>query len=195
MNVYFIRHGERVPQRKDIGLTERGIKQATVTGNYLKKFSIDVVIASPYVRAKQTAQIIANRLKLSYTTDDRLKERVEFEEIKEQSYEKYLQLCYFSTKHRNYTLPNGETSFHTGKSLEQLIFSLKKNRLNNIVLVSHEGSISDYLRNIFSVQELRQMSNSYVKYFELDECSITQLLVDKTIRLISLNSITHLPRS
>jgi len=67
--VYFVRHGQskdniaRVHQGFKSPLTSLGKKQARIVANRLKKLHIDVIYASPFIRAKQTAQIISEVLK------------------------------------------------------------------------------------------------------------------------------------
>ena len=63
--VCLVRHGvtdwnaiRRIQGREDIPLNDKGKKQADECGKYLKDFHFDVLISSPMVRAKQTAEII-----------------------------------------------------------------------------------------------------------------------------------------
>lgn len=62
---YFVRHGESILNAKHIrqgsegGLSEKGYEQAVATGNRLSKNHFDVMLASPYQRTKETAEIIA----------------------------------------------------------------------------------------------------------------------------------------
>jgi broad specificity phosphatase PhoE len=67
MKIYLIRHGEtdwnlqgRFQGREDIPLNENGIKQAELCGNVLKGEHFKAIISSPLIRAKKTAEIIAN---------------------------------------------------------------------------------------------------------------------------------------
>ncbi len=55
-------------------LTPRGIEQVEAAAKELKKHKINVIIASPYYRAQQTAQILAKALKVKVITDKRLGE-------------------------------------------------------------------------------------------------------------------------
>jgi broad specificity phosphatase PhoE len=64
--VYFVRHGQSVDnaapvfQSPDSPLSAKGRKQAESIAERVSKLSFDALIASPYERAKQTAEIIAN---------------------------------------------------------------------------------------------------------------------------------------
>ena len=81
MNLYVVRHGEtiwnvekRVQGITDIPLTEKGKKEAEELQELISTLDIDVVIASPLERARETAEILIDS-KLPINTDDRIKER------------------------------------------------------------------------------------------------------------------------
>jgi len=81
MKVYILRHGEtnwnkekRMQCQTDNHLNEIGIEQAELAAKLLDNVDYDVVLSSPYVRAKRTAEI-ANRDRMPIIIDDRLKER------------------------------------------------------------------------------------------------------------------------
>jgi broad specificity phosphatase PhoE len=67
--VYLVRHGEseanartqQIYKGKNSPLTERGLEQAERIAKRVSKLSFDVLIASPWERAKQTAEAIARQ--------------------------------------------------------------------------------------------------------------------------------------
>lgn len=59
---------------KGYPLTDLGIKQAQNIADFLKPFSISAIYSSPVERAEQTASIVAKKLNLDYTVDERLTE-------------------------------------------------------------------------------------------------------------------------
>ncbi len=86
-NRYFVmRHGEAQSNVRGIDdlsgepdnrLTEKGRQQAVHTAADLKKEKIDIVIASPFLRAQETAKIVVKELGLpdsALMTDERLRE-------------------------------------------------------------------------------------------------------------------------
>ncbi len=83
-NTYYVmRHGEawsNVNNVLDKGtnidnhLTEKGMGQATDTGLLLKDKKIDIVISSPVLRGKETAEIVASIIGVPVIVDERLKE-------------------------------------------------------------------------------------------------------------------------
>lgn len=81
MKLYLIRHGEtewnhlrKMQGQMDIPLNEYGIELAEKTAEGMKDIRFDRIFASPLVRAKKTAEIIAQNSGVMVETDDRLKE-------------------------------------------------------------------------------------------------------------------------
>lgn len=80
MRIYLVRHGEVLHNRlkqynnQNEDLTELGIKQAEELCEKIKNIDYDIVISSPLVRAKHTADIINIKNK-ELIVDDRLEER------------------------------------------------------------------------------------------------------------------------
>ncbi|HXY21336.1 MAG TPA: histidine phosphatase family protein, partial [Burkholderiaceae bacterium] len=77
-----IRHGEtqwnaqaRIQGHRDIALSERGLRQAQRLARFLSGQAIDAVYASDLARASQTAQPLADALRLPVCLDARLRER------------------------------------------------------------------------------------------------------------------------
>lgn len=74
MFLYLLRHAEAEPYRpEDFSrkLTGKGEKQAKSVGNFLTDRGIqpDLILTSPVVRARQTAGIVAEELKLDLPTE------------------------------------------------------------------------------------------------------------------------------
>lgn len=81
MEIYLLRHGEtdwnkerKMQCQSDNALNEIGIKQAELVSKLLENINYDLVLSSPYIRAKKTAEI-ANKGRVPIIIDDRLKER------------------------------------------------------------------------------------------------------------------------
>ncbi len=91
--IYFVRHGESILNAQGIrqgaegGLSEKGKLQANAAGERLSRHSFKVILSSPYIRAKESADIINNCLvkpkKIEYL--DLLAERRNPSEIIEKS--------------------------------------------------------------------------------------------------------------
>lgn len=80
-SIYLVRHGESEGnvgpryQGDTAPLTENGEKQAQFIAKRAKKLSIDTLIASPILRAQQTATYISNETGLPIETSDLFVER------------------------------------------------------------------------------------------------------------------------
>lgn len=79
--VILIRHGEsvwnnegRIQGWSDSPLSERGREQAALVARRLAAAGISAVYASPLLRARETADVIADKLGLKVEVDERLKE-------------------------------------------------------------------------------------------------------------------------
>ncbi|MGB9003053.1 MAG: histidine phosphatase family protein [Nitrosotalea sp.] len=78
----FLRHGqaknnvEQILAGRATGypLTDQGIKQAEKIADFLKPFNISAIYSSPIERAEQTTSIVAKKLGLGYSIDERLTE-------------------------------------------------------------------------------------------------------------------------
>jgi len=81
MNVYLVRHGQSEGNLKgqyqgpEVSLSPEGIEQAKILAKRLKNIPINIIYASPFTRAKQTAEIIAKELSLPIEYWEDLRER------------------------------------------------------------------------------------------------------------------------
>lgn len=78
--MYIVRHGQSEANVNDLygldtPLTKKGIREAKETSKTLQSVHFDGVFSSDYLRAKQTAEIIALEHKLAVTTKTELREK------------------------------------------------------------------------------------------------------------------------
>jgi uncharacterized phosphatase len=82
--ILYVRHGEStaningIAGTTDAQLTEKGALQAKTTGQHLRKEGVVTIACSPFIRARQTAEIIAAELGIpvyEIITIDELQER------------------------------------------------------------------------------------------------------------------------
>lgn len=107
---YLIRHGQKVSQAGDPGLTELGKEQARKTGDFLKGFNISKIYSSTFARTKETAEIVEGVLDVEITFDDRLRERMNWGSILNQSLESFLKEWEYSNTHREFIPQAGISS-------------------------------------------------------------------------------------
>ena len=194
---YLIRHGDKEKTPGDPPLSDLGNKQAKLTAQHLQIHPITKIIASPTLRTKQTAHLIANQLSLGIETSDLLKERSNWGDNPKQSFHDFLAMWIKSSRQRDWQPDVGDSSFCSGKRLEKLICNLSQQPDQHIALVTHGGIIADFLRNVFTINELGQFVGNlgFELYDSIKECSITLVEADPTqqqFKLIKFADTSHL---
>jgi len=143
--IYITRHGQtnwnvlkKVMGRCDEPLNDIGIKQALETKNNLMDKDIDLIICSPLLRAKQTAEIINQGRNIPIVYDDRIIERDfgEFEGKKTSNFDFHGYWDYY--KNEQYEKAENIQVFF------QRVYSILKDIVDNyadknILIVAHGG--------------------------------------------------------
>ncbi len=197
MNTYYlIRHGQKVGEAGDPGLTELGKEQAEKIANYLKDKNISKIISSTYKRAGETAEIINKTLNVGIKFDDRLRERMNWGSIPNQSIEEFLKEWEYSNIRREYKPKAGISSLQSGKDAFNVISEISTSFPDsNNAVVTHGGVICDLLRNLFPDDKLREFKQDFPEKLDklIGECSITTLIKDSDkFSLKEIGTIDHL---
>ncbi len=171
---YLIRHGVRVSRDEDTLLSDLGITQAEETGKYLKSQNVHHIFVSPVKRTLHTAEIINSYLNLPQSTDERLKERMEYEP-KLGSFDAFLGEWDKTMADRTYQPPYGDSATLAGDRIIRLLDELQDER--NYVLISHGGIIGDVIRNVFKQDEYNLTVDvaTKLKWLHVPETSITEI--------------------
>ena len=153
MKLYVARHGEtewnaqgRICGRTDIPLTERGEAQAKALAEKLADKGIDLIIASPMIRARQTAAAVSQIIGIPVVTDDRLIE---------QDYGSYegkerLDARILANKRRfAYRCPGGESMLDVAHRVYGLIEELKQTQPGKTILLVCHGGVCRIVRTYF----------------------------------------------
>ncbi len=153
-NTFLIaRHGESDSNIKDYinskietvnHLTEKGRQQAEEAAEDLKNKKIDVVYCSPFMRTKETVEILANTIgfpmdKIIY--DERLHEIYagELEGANDATYQEY-----FGSEEAKFvkTIPGGENYTMVKNRMTEFLYDVDaQNKGKNILIVSHKTPI------------------------------------------------------
>lgn len=194
---YIIRHGDKVRNPGDPPLSELGNLQAQKAAKHLQGLPISRIVASPILRTQQTAKHIADMLGLAYGTNDLLKERVNWGDDPNQTFEDFLSMWTKASQDRHWQPPVGDSSVSAGKRLEKVISDMLSNEDEHVVLVTHGGIITDFLRNAFVNEELNQFISDFESTLDenIKECSITIVEADPNnpkLKLVELACIDHL---
>jgi len=196
--IYFVRHGETplTPDRKfsgsgggDPALTDEGQKQAKDVAREIAKIKPDILISSPMLRARQTAEAISAETGLSILEDENWIEMsfgywdgLSFDEVREQ-YPEELQGWLNSAA---YKAGGGESYEEAMVRIDQALddvaqkFSGKK-----ICIVSHNG--------VIKVAALLALGAPIDSVFHIDAgpCSISSISIWSSDGLRALRSVNE----
>lgn len=107
MEIVFVRHAEKKEGEEDLGLSEKGIRQAKNLAKRLGKERFDEFYCSGFKRASETANFVSKELKLPLKIKDVLNEfesnllKIEESEWDEKSRSRYNELKSFLKKFTN----------------------------------------------------------------------------------------------
>lgn len=194
---YLLRHAQKESLPGDPALTKIGVSQAEITAEYFKNKNIRKVYASPLKRTLQTAAIIVKELSLDVQTDQRLRERMNWGDKENESFEEFMNEWQKTDLDQKYQPTHGDSSYNAGRRMESFVESVSKSiNKGNILAVTCGGVIGDLLRNIFKENDLSIVENkkSKARYIEIRECSITILRKEQDkFKLDQVGNISHLP--
>ncbi|KAI4453866.1 ribosomal protein s6 modification protein [Holotrichia oblita] len=147
MKICFVRHGEtdwvkegRLQGREDIPLNEVGKKQIAENTLYLQKFDWHAIITSPLIRAKASAQILAEYLGIAQVHEDiRFIERDYGEASGLTEAERFAKY-----PDRNYPQMENKDVLQK-RVIDGLTDYSKKFERKNIIIVAHGGVINSIL--------------------------------------------------
>lgn len=133
---YFIRHGQTdvnkygtVPENGDVPLNEEGIAQAKRAAELLRNKNIKIIISSPLIRAKQTAEIINKELNVTIIYHNGLKEANRGKLLKENTDLKKIWA-------KGAKIPGAESLYELQMRVHHSIKELI-NKYDNALIVSH----------------------------------------------------------
>ena len=153
MKLYIARHGEtawnvenRVSGRTDIPLTERGMEQARLLAKNAMDKGIEVIIASPLLRARQTAQAVSDAIGIPVEIDERLIELDFgiFEGGPRTDPDFQYTRAQFPTRY-----PGGESAFQLAHRVYGCLEDVKKKYAGKTVLLVCHGGVCRMVRSYF----------------------------------------------
>ena len=153
MKLYVARHGQtdwnsenRVCGSTNRPLTDLGKEQAKALAENMKDKGIDVIIASPMMRAMQTAGAVSLSTGIPVMMDDRLREHDygTFEGIDRSKDEYWQQKYQFAAK-----FPQGESVLQLAQRVYNLLDDVKKAYPDKTVLLVCHGGVSRMIKTYF----------------------------------------------
>ncbi|MCC6612019.1 MAG: histidine phosphatase family protein [Anaerolineae bacterium] len=151
--IIFIRPGETDWNRQSrqqgwvaAPLDARGVQQAEKLAKVVPSIGVGALYSSDLVRAKQTAEIVANRLGLTPTFDERLRERavgewqgLTLDEIRDWYPREHMALQYDPD---HFCIPGGESRMDVQKRVKAALADILPNApCETIAIISHTTAI------------------------------------------------------
>ena len=206
MKLYFVRHGETNSnlQKSVVNfndqLTEVGRKQAQELARRICDISIDIILASPHKRTKETAEIIAKKInkenkEVSLLGEKKWPSEIEGKLLKDPEVEK---ICDLLREKNNFDpawhYSDEENFFDIKKRAELFIEYVSKSAYINILSVSHEYFIKMVIATILYGNQLSyEIFRNFFHSTSLNNASLT--LCEKkqnAWKLIMLNDQQYL---
>lgn len=190
--IYFVRHGEsegnalRIHQSKETPLSEIGESQAKIVALRFSKIQADKIIASPYTRARQTSQAIADRNDLQVETCELFSERrgpselIGISQLSEQSKQVRADLhTHLLDQDGNWQYSNEETANEFAKRAEEALEFLRQRPEENLVVVCHALILrmiftkilnpNGDLKNLYDIYDSFDLTNTGISVAKYDD--------------------------
>ncbi|MBR3645177.1 MAG: histidine phosphatase family protein [Lachnospiraceae bacterium] len=179
-HIYFTRHGQtiwnvenKICGATDIELTEKGHQQAVELGQYIKEsgLKIDEILCSPLIRAKTTAQHIADVTGIALREEKRLKEQCFGKyEATPRNGEEFRKAKASFVNH----FGDGESMLELAQRIYNLLDELKEESDDKTyLLVAHNG-IARVVKSYFE-----DMTNEEYAAFGIKNCEILKFSFDR----------------
>ena len=177
MKIYMARHGQtqwnadnKICGRTDLPLTETGLAQAQKLADNTQGKDIEIIVVSPMIRARQTAQAVADRYNLPVVVDERLIEQdFGIYEGEDRGHPGFLAgKRKFCTKH-----PGGESMMQVAQRVYNRLDDIRKNHADkNVLVVCHTG-VCRVARTYFE-----DIENEVFSTYSPDNASLVEYEID-----------------
>jgi broad specificity phosphatase PhoE/predicted kinase len=183
----FVRHGEcelngdEYQAQEDVHLSAQGKAQTRQVALAIKAFQPEVLIASPFTRARETAEILSQELNLEVIFQDGLRER-HFKSLAGKTYLEIEKIYSSDFLHNllhqsNYLeLPEEETIGQAQMRVVNAIEKIMRGEKQRVVIVSHGGPHSwlcaHYLGTPLAQLRAYMLNPGHFTIFEFDEYAV-----------------------
>ncbi len=195
MRIFLVRHGKDDGNYRGgwslVPLTEEGINQVKKLAEFLNTqkdyYNIEKIISSDLERARQTTNIINEKLNVNVEFTERLREmnNGKIAGMLNKDVEKIYPGLYYNTLRMDERYPGGESpiEFHDRiiKDFKDIVKENKNH--NNIMIVTHSGVINIIYRYINNME----WSNK-IKSIKVSNASIYSLILENNNRYFELEN-------
>lgn len=165
--IYLVRHCETVSQDRKSPLTEKGYEQAGQLAHFFTSTEVDAIISSPFMRARESIEPLAEMRNIEIIEDERLAERVLSSDNLPDWYEKLSET--FTDLDRTYE--GGESSREAMKRIVDVIEEVRQSGVNNAIVVTHGNVLALLLHHYdhtFGFEQWEQLRNPDVFVLKSD---------------------------
>lgn len=161
--IFLIRHCQAEGQQPEAPLTLQGTIQAAALNSFFTELTAGQIISSPFKRAIDSVQPLADRMNLSIKTDARLSERV-LSTDHLPDWQKKLRMTF---EDESLTFKGGESSREAAGRILEVIHELPEDE--NTIIVTHGNLLSLLLKHYnpdFGYDDWSRLSNPDVYALE-----------------------------
>lgn len=197
-DIFLVRHGRQCSKlcNVDVALDEVGRRQAFLAGERLASYRLEKIYSSDLLRAKETAEIMNERLQLEYEVLPDIQE-IDFGGFTGKTDEQ-IQECYSefrkerSTHKEDIPYPEGgECGADVVKRVMPQLKRLCERQENRIAVVTHGGVIRSVCAEILHTNQRHKLKFA----IDMENTALTHLLYDETRDIFILerfNDFAHL---
>jgi len=196
MLLYLVRHGQslfnaerRIQGQVDVRLSPFGIRQSAALAAAFRSLPIEAIYSSPLARAIETAEPIADALRLAIHTDDRLKEinagvfqGVLWSEIEQHSADLAVR---WKQQDPDFVIPGGESRRQLAERGRAAFDAIKAAGNRQAIVVAYGGVLAGALKSLLRVP----MESSPFSFYN---ASISKVAWNDRIKLVTFNQLDHL---
>lgn len=173
-DIYVIRHCKAEGQVAEAPLTEEGFKQAESLATFFNHHHINVerIISSPFKRAVQTIQPLAEALDIKVEENPELKERV----LSSKSLPDWREKLKNTFDDPSLKLEGGESSEEAAHRIVGVVEDISSSDVDTTVMVTHGNLMSLLLNHYekqFGFEEGIQLTNPDIYLLRLDSNDVT----------------------
>ena len=173
MKLYISRHGQTpwnvedlICGRTDVPLTEVGQRQAKRLAESALDKGIEVILCSPMLRARQTAQAVSDAIGVPIQIDDRLIE-MDFGTFEGTS--RFGEEFQWIRAQMSTRFPGGESGFDVAYRVYSLLYEIREKYADKTVLLVCHNCVSRAVRSFFMNLSTEEYGNYHAPNAQLVE--------------------------
>ena len=173
MKLYISRHGQTpwnvedlICGRTDVPLTEVGQQQAKLLAESAKDKGIDMILCSPLLRARQTAQAVSDAVGVPVQIDERL---TEFDFGTFDGTSRFGEEFQWVRAQLPMRFPGGESAFDLAYRVYGLLHEIREKYADRTVLLVCHNCVSRMVRSFFVNMSTEEYGNYHAPNAQLVE--------------------------